>query len=125
MNDIVASKGFQGLIGGFSASGVKFVISNIWNADDMATAILMVAFYYQYCVKKVAPPVALKRAKQYLRTVTIGDLKRRNWFEYILQGNILNSNMKMRVSSYVNKNERFRQFKNEIYWSGFTCFRCN
>ena len=125
MNDIVASKGFQGLIGGFSASGVKYVISNIWNADDMATAILMDAFYYQYCLKKVAPPVALKRAKQYLRTVTIGDLKRRNWFEYILQGNILNSNMKMRVSSYVDKNERFRPFKNEIYWSGFTCFRCN
>lgn len=125
MNDIVASRGFQGLIGGLSATGVKYVISNIWNADDFATAILMDAFYYQYCVKKTAPPVALKRAKQYLRRVTIGDLKRRNWFEYILHDNILNAKIKKRISSYVEKNERFRPFKNEVYWSGFTCFRCN
>lgn len=125
MNDIVASRGFQGLIGGLSATGVKYVISNIWNADDFATAILMDAFYYQYCVKKAAPPVALKRAKQYLRKVTIGDLKRRNWFEYILHDNILNDKTKERISSYVKRNERFRPFKNEVYWSGFTCFRCN
>lgn len=125
MNDIVVSKGFQGLIGGLSASGVKYVISNIWNADDMATLILMDAFYYQYCIKKVAPPVALKRAKQYLRKVTIGDLKRRNWFEYILHDNILNENIKMKIVSYSKRNEMFRPFKNEIYWSGFTCFRCN
>lgn len=125
LNDVVISKGFQGLVGGFSAAGVKYVISSLWSVDDFATALLMDAFYYHYGVKKLSPPSALKIAKQYMRRVTIRDLKKRNWFNYVLQEDVLNDEMKELIGSYVRKNERFRPFKNEIYWAGFTCFRCN
>lgn len=125
MNDAVLSKGFHGLIGGFSAAGVKYVISNLWSADDLGTAILMDAFYYQYMTKNLAPPAALKKAQKYLRKVTIGELKNRKWFEYMLQSDVLDSETKDQVSMYMSKNERYRPFKNEIYWAGFTCFRCN
>lgn len=125
INEAVASKGFQGLVGGFSAAGVRYVISNLWNTDDLGTAILMDAFYYQYRIKKSAPPVALKKAQQYLRKVTVGELKKRKWFEYMLQSNVPDAEAKNQIRIYMLKNERFRPFKNEIYWAGFTCFRCN
>lgn len=125
MNDSALSKGFQGIVGGFSASGVKYVISCLWEADDFATTILMDAFYYHYKVKKLAPPAALKTAKQYLRKVTIGDLRSRNWFDFLLKNDDLPLKEKEIIKQYMSKNERFRPFKNEIYWAGFSCFRCN
>lgn len=125
MNENLLAKGFQGLLGGFSAAGVKYVVANLWNADDFGTAVLMDLFYYQYQVKKLAPPEALRNARQYLRNVTIGDLKAKKWFEYILLNEAISDDMKKTVRSYMAKNEKYRPFKNEIYWAGFTCYRCN
>lgn len=125
MNDATLPKGFRGIVGGFSAAGVKYVISCLWEADDFATTILMDAFYYHYKVKKLAPPAALKTAKQYLRKVTIGDLRSRNWFGFLLKSDKLPLAKKETIKEYMNRNERFRPFKNEIFWAGFSCFRCN
>lgn len=125
MNDTMYSKGFQGLIGGFSAAGVKYVISNLWNADDLATTIFMDVFYYQYSIKRLPPPVALRKAKQYLRKVTMGELKKRRWFDDMLKSDTLSLEVRNIVSTYMSKNDKFRPFKNEVYWAGFTCFRCN
>lgn len=125
MNETVLSRGFQGLIGGLSAAGVKYVISNLWAADDFATAVLMDAFYYQYKTKGMEPPVALRMAKQYLRKVTVGDLKKRKWFDYILHSKCIDAETRKMVERYASRNENYRPFKSEIYWAGFTCFRCN
>lgn len=125
MNENILVKGFQGLIGGFSAAGVKYVIANLWNADDFGTAILMDAFYYQYKIKNLAPPEALRKAKQYLRKVTIGELKTRKWFDCIICNETFNDGIKEKVRLYMKKDERFKPFKNEVYWAGFTCYQCN
>ena len=125
MNGAAFSKGFYGMVGGFSAAGVKYIISNLWRADDLGTSVLMGAFYYQYCVKKLAPPEALEEAKQYVRKVNVGELKAKKWFTYMLQSDALDLEAKNKVSSIMSGNDRLRPFKDELYWAGFTCFRCN
>ncbi|MBR5800859.1 MAG: CHAT domain-containing protein [Lachnospiraceae bacterium] len=125
MNETVLAKGLQGLVGGFAAAGVTYVVSNLWLTDDFATAVLMDAFYYQYKIKELEPPTALRKAKEYLRKVTIGELKERHWFEYILHNNSISSDIKEIVNVYLEKSDKFRPFKREIYWAGFTCFKCN
>lgn len=124
MNDVSLNKGFHGMIGALSAAGAKYVVSHLWAADDFATTILMDAFYYQYMEKKQSPPVALNFARNYLKNVTIGELKRRQWFTYMKKSTIDTEAIKI-IEKYENYNERMRPFKSEAYWGGFVCYQCN
>ena len=125
MNDNIVSKGLQGLVGAFSAAGVKYVVSNIWYADDFATAILMDAFYYYYQTLHNEPAIALRKAKKYLRSITIGKLRERKWFSYIKQYVKDNPQIINLIKELECKNDKFKPFKNESYWAGFICYRCN
>lgn len=124
MNDVSLNKGFHGMIGALSAAGARYVVSHLWAADDFATTILMDAFYYQYMEKKQSPPVALNFARNYLKNVTIGELKRRQWFTYMKKSTIDTEAIKI-IEKYENYNERMRPFKSEAYWGGFVCYQCN
>ena len=125
MNDAVLAKGFCGMVGGFAAAGVKYVISCLWTADDFASAVLMAEFYRQYKGRKLSPPAALRAAKKYLRRVTIQELAEKNWFDIALKNGELSSEAREAVLGLSNMPPRFAPFNNEIYWAGFTCFRCN
>lgn len=125
MNDAVLAKGFCGMVGGFAAAGVKYVISCLWTADDFASAVLMAEFYRQYKGRKLSPPAALRAAKKYLRRVTIQELAEKNWFDIALKNGELSSEAREAVLVLSNMPPKFAPFNNEIYWAGFTCFRCN
>lgn len=107
MNEIIEDKGLHGLVGAFSQAGVRYVISHLWEVYDNSTAILMDHFYYQYVKKNQSPPVALKLAKQYLRTVTVGKLRKEGW------------------GDYVDKKASDHPYEDEGRWGGFSCYRCN
>lgn len=124
MSEIFDDKGFHGMIGALSAAGVRYVISHLWDANDFSTAIFMDAFYYQYIEKEQSPPIALSKAKQYLRSVTIGHLKKQGWFEYMKEIE-LDSDTKGLLETFEKYNDKVRPFKNEEYWGGFVCYRCN
>ena len=113
------------MVGGFAAAGVKYVISCLWTADDFASAVLMAEFYRQYKGRKLSPPAALRAAKKYLRRVTIHELEEKNWVDIALKNGELSSEARKAVSELSNMPPRFAPFNNEIYWAGFTCFRCN
>lgn len=113
------------MVGGFAAAGVKYVISCLWTADDFASAVLMAEFYRQYKGRKLSPPAALRAAKKYLRRVTIQELAEKNWFDIALKNGELSSEAREAVLGLSNMSPRFAPFNNEIYWAGFTCFRCN
>ena len=123
-NQIIEDKGYHGLIGAFSEAGVHYVISHLWSADDFSSIILMDHFYYQYTQRKLAPPAALNLAKKYLRKITIRQMRKEGWFDCILQ-----SDLDMESKAYVQKYEKMDDmlcpFENEIYWGGFSCYRCN
>ena len=104
---------------------IKYVVSNIWYADDFATAILMDAFYYYYQTLHNEPAIALRKAKKYLRSITIGKLRERKWFSYIKQYVKDNPQIINLIKELECKNDKFKPFKNESYWAGFICYRCN
>lgn len=124
MNEIYGNTGFQGLVGAMSAAGVKYVISHLWAANDFSTAILMDKFYYYYKEENQAPPAALALAQEYLKNITVGELKRQGWFDYA-RDIPLDEKIRAMLDSIEGGDERAKPFKNEAYWGGFACYRCN
>lgn len=124
MNEVFYNKGFHGMVGALSAAGVCFVISHLWNADDFSTAVFMDAFYEQYINKKELPFEALGKAKQYLKNVTVGELRKQGWFEVsnIFEKGTVAAKLLERYKAY---NDKVKPFKNERFWGGFVCFQCN
>lgn len=123
MNEVVLNKGFLGMISAFSAAGVHYVISNLWEADDFSTAVLMDAFYYYYAEKNLSPPKALTLAKEYLMQASIGDLKRGHWFELARQ-NDMDASSSQQLNQYERMDDEIRPFKGEAYWGGLVCYQC-
>lgn len=124
-NDMIISKGFQGMVGAFAAAGVKYVIAHLWNApESIGTVILMDTFYYCYTEEKMTPPLALAKAKEYLRTLTINKMREQGWFEYVRNSN-LDFASKKSVAILEKCNGKLRPYKDEIFWGGFSCYRCN
>ena len=124
MSGITGNKGFHGMVGALSAAGVHYVISHLWSADDFGTAVLMDMFYYMYIEKRQTPPEALRLAKNYLRNVTIGHLRKQKWFAYIKE-HMPELYSKKMVQVYESYDDQVRPFKNESYWGGFSCYWCN
>ena len=124
MNDALINKGLHGMVGALSAAGVKYVISHLWDANDLSTAIMMDSFYFYYGIKHLSPPEAMARAQDYLRKISVGELKKKGWFAYF-KNSLHNKEMIKRIEEFENCSERMRPIKNEIYWGGFVCYRCN
>ncbi|RSM44831.1 CHAT domain-containing protein [Amycolatopsis balhimycina DSM 5908] len=55
-------------------SGAIGVIGTLWQVDDAATLLLVQTFYREY--RSSEPPVALARARKWLRTVSAGEILR-------------------------------------------------
>lgn len=124
-SDDIINKGFQGMVGAFAAAGASYVIAHLWNTpESISTVILMDTFYYFYVEEKMDPPIALSKAKEYLRTISVDKMKKQGWFDYVRNNNIPHAYQKD-MDLLERANGRFRPFKNEIYWGGFTCYRCN
>lgn len=122
-NDITWNAGFHGMISAFSAAGVRYVISNLWSVDDLASAVFMDQFYASYENGRISPPQALATARNYLRTVTVDQLRERGWFTASIYQKLgLESREFLRELE--ERNGRWKPFKNEAYWSGFTCYEC-
>lgn len=124
MNELVEGKGFNGMTGALSAAGVQYVVCSLWSADDFATAILMDEFYKQYFGHKEPPPIALKSAKKRLQDMTAADLKKLGWFDWAKKVQ-MQQNTEIEILKCEKLGDDFRPFKNEIYWGGFICCRCN
>ena len=123
MNDVSVNKGFHGMIGAFSAAGVRFVISHLWEANDFSSAILMDTFYFYYTEKRLSPQASLKSAKKYLRQVSIGELRQNHWFDFVRQGSV-DSKTEQLIAKYEKMDDRTRPFKSEAYWGGYSCYQC-
>ncbi|MDO4294577.1 MAG: CHAT domain-containing protein [bacterium] len=123
MNDVVLDAGFYGMISAFSAAGTKYIISNLWSVADVASAVFMDAFYYYYANECKEPPIALNKAKNYLKDVTIDDLKKQGWFQSNIY-EMLDLDGIQLMQELERKNGRFKPFRNEIFWGGFICYEC-
>lgn len=120
MNELTANKGFYGMIGAMSAAGIKYVISHLWKADDLATAILMTEFYKAYVNESMEPPSALRYAKKRLRQITMRELREDGWIDVVDS-----SGVREDYKKFMEYNDRARPFMSESYWGGFACYKCN
>ena len=123
MNDVLFNAGFYGMVSALSAAGVKYVISNLWSANDLASAVFMDAFYYYYANGWNEPPIALSKARDYLKNVTIDELRRQGWFHPTTY-QMLDMESRNFLYSLEQKNGKLRPFRNESFWGGFTCYEC-
>ena len=124
MNDVLFNTGFYGMVSALSAAGAKYVISNLWSANDFASAVFMDAFYYYYANGWNDPPTALSKARNYLRNVTIDELRKQGWFHPSTY-QMLDPENRNLLHSLENKNGRLKPFRNESFWGGFTCYQCH
>ncbi len=109
----------RGLLSAFSAAGVRWVISHMWEASDFATPILMDSFYDAYLNKGMDVPDALQYAKNYLRNVTIGELRRKGWLD--LPADIrFSKNIREAVAEMHEWDANETPFDDEFFWGGFT-----
>ena len=124
MNEVLFPAGFHGMVSALSAAGVKYVISSLWSVNDLATAIFMDAFYAYYADGENEPPMALRKAQEYLRNVTIEELRTQGWF----RGNtyqLLDDDSQKFMESLEGKNGRWKPFRKEEFWGGFVCCQCH
>jgi len=124
MNEVLLGTGFHGMVSAFSAAGVKYVISSLWSANDLATAILMDAFYDYYANGVDEPPAALRKAQEYLQNVTIEELRTQGWFRGDTY-QLLDDDSRKFMESLECKNGRWKPFRQEVFWGGFVCCQCH
>lgn len=113
----------QGLLSAFSAAGVHWIVSHLWQANDFSTPILMDAFYDAYLYKYMDVPDALRYAKAYLRGVTVGDLRQNGWLtprqDSRISGAVANELEKIAKAA-----DHRKPFADESLWGGFICHQC-
>ena len=63
----IRSEGFFGLAQGLLYAGSARVLGSLWNVDDEATSVLMVAFYRRLLQEDMSPAAALAGAQRELR----------------------------------------------------------
>ena len=113
------------MVGGFASAGVKYAISSRWAVDDMACAVLMEEFYRRYFLLNEDPPAALRAAKNCLRNMTVGELKKRNWLGRARRSRSPSPELEKRLDELSGKRDSARPFRNEVNWAGFVLTRCN
>lgn len=75
ITDVINDKGGEriGLPTGFMLAGVRYVVSSLWEVNDLSTSLLMEKFY-QLLHTGLAPAAALRQAQQWLKNVPAGQL---------------------------------------------------
>lgn len=114
----------QGMLSAFSAAGVHWVISHMWKASDFASAILMDAFYDAYLSRGMDVPDALQYAKDYLRNVTVGELRAKGWLNQRIDSRLDDNAAKEMERIRQCRIDRRRFFEDVSYWGGFVCHKC-
>lgn len=108
----------KGLLSAFAAAGVRWIVSHIWHANDFSSAILMDAFYEAYLGQGMEVPAALQQAKDYLRTVTISQLRLGGWFRLPPDSRI-DPAFRAGLEDMETWPGYVRPFENPYFWGGF------
>ena len=109
------SQGMLGFKTVLLGNGVRAIISCLWEVDDFACAIFMDRFYHN--MKDMSLLHALRHSQEYLRTVTIGELKKCGWFEETRIRKVgLVADKMIQLANMPNNTVLFGE---AIYWAGY------
>lgn len=107
-----------GLHVAFGAAGVKYVISALWEVDDLA-AVLLMFFFYCKIREGGKVPEAMRYAKNHLRDVTIQNIRdilqeSRTGLEHSEIGDLL---------WFQELPEDYMPYRASRYWGSFVCYQ--
>lgn len=112
----------HGLVSAFSAAGARWIISHMWEANDFAIPILMDAFYDALLKRGMDVPEALQYAKNYLKTVTVSQLRLDAWLELPREISFPEE-IREAVEEMHHWPDEQMPFQDEYFWGGFTVHR--
>lgn len=120
LGDMQTGEGIQGLRRAFELTGVHTLICTLWNVNDLASAILMTAFYKNLLLHQMSKTAALTAAKEYTRTLTSKQLRLDSWS---LKVDDLNSkgfvNEAWQLQDALDGEQSLPPFAHPYFWAGF------
>lgn len=127
LSSCFAGKITQGEMAGirtaFRAAGVKYVISPLWEVNDMAGTVFMIIFYR--LLRRYSIPQALRIAKEEFRSVTVGEVYEL-MFRLSRKYNMtkekgINEGLEYLKSIIEEHTEYYQLYADPFYWSAFIC----
>lgn len=109
----------SGLHLAFGVAGVKYVISSLWEVDDLAGSLLMI-FLYEYIKQGDGIPLSLDNAKIKLRTTTVKEIRERFKGQERSSSGNLERNVLMNFKGYP---DQICPYKAPKYWASFICYQ--
>uniref|UniRef100_UPI0011788002 CHAT domain-containing protein n=1 Tax=Calothrix rhizosoleniae TaxID=888997 RepID=UPI0011788002 len=117
---------YVGLVSGFLRQGVSHVVSTLWTAESVSSALFMIEFYRQPDWD-IAPAIALKRTQMWLRNVTYRELMK--WYsdraEELAEYNDIDAEELSDEADKIRNNpgkmdSQIPPYAHPYYWANFT-----
>ena len=112
--------GVRSLRRAFQLAGAKRILATLWRIDDFSTVLMMKRFYEQYSLSGDARE-SLEQAKAYLKTATLGQLRRNDLpaiFELMLSRGQIDNYRRIRDRLALCDDDKIL-FAAPYYWAGF------
>lgn len=121
----VDSDDMAGICQGFRAAGVKYIVSALWEVDDIAALIFMEEFYRSLKTENI--PEALDAARRQLCHISAAETEEflKNCMrEYCLENTDgIAEGLKFVDEMKKRYGEDYRIYADPYYWSGFVCYQ--
>ena len=120
LGDTQSGEGIQGMRRAFELAGVHTLICTLWKVDDLASAILMTAFYKNLLENRMSKTSALSAAKEYIRSITPEQLELDGWEAYV--DDLLARGFEkeaLRLQDVLDNETDATPFAHPYYWAGF------
>ncbi|EKU96824.1 hypothetical protein Lepto7375DRAFT_0739 [Leptolyngbya sp. PCC 7375] len=122
LGDILVGEGVLGLRRAFIIAGAKTLVMALWSVPDLTTAILMEQFYQNLIQEKMGRSEALKKAQEYIRDLTVKQM-REDWLQEntIIWATLRSKPLGEHLKALNHKEDSFRPYKEFKYWGAFIC----
>jgi len=112
---------FVGLPSALLTAGAAGAIGSLWPVDDAATALISSKFYDEHLTKRAPPATALRRAQQWLRLSTAGELQA-YLTEGVARGRLHPENAGVLSGQLIDMSSATKPYEDPYFWGGFQLF---
>lgn len=122
LGDVLVGEGVLGLRRAFIVAGSKTLVMALWSVPDLTTALLMEQYYHNLIQEKMGRSEALKKAQEYIRDLTVRQM-RKNWLreETIIWATLRSKQLGKHLKALSKKSDSLRPYKELKYWGAFIC----
>lgn len=117
VGDVYQGEGVFGLRRAFAVAGAKTLIMSLWSVPEKASALLMERFFNNL-KDGMGRNRALQEAQNYIRYITLEELRQTNLGLEVLQELTANSNFNRKTPV---ENENHQPLHHPFYWGAWIC----